>query len=436
MKLSPSLRVAAVAVTGATVIALSGCSLGGSSSGDDSSSESSGDTIKIGYVTPETGSLAAFSESDDFVLEQMRAHFDENGITLADGTTYDVEIIKKDTQSDSKRAADVASELILEDEVDMILVSSTPETNNPVSDQCEANQVVCISTVAPWETWFFGRGGSDTVDFKYTFHFFWGLGDVLPVYEDIWKKGAPGETNLGALFPNDGDGEAWAGAVPPFAEAAGYTVNNPGAFPNGTTDFSSQIASLKQNGDDVLVSIMVPPDFITFWKQAVQQGYQPKVATVAKAIEFPSVVEALGNLGNNLSTEVWWSPSYPFSSSLTGDSSAAFAEKYEEASGKQWTMPLGFAEALFEVANAAFSKSETTDSEDLAAAMSTLNVDTLVGNLDWANGPMPGVATSPVTGGQWRLTGDAEYTIEIVSNVGYPEIPTTSEVQPIDWPKQ
>lgn len=431
MKLFSGRKVAAIAVAGATVIALSGCSgsLGGDSSGG------SGDVIKIGYVTPETGALSAFSESDDFVLEQMTAYFDENGITLADGSKHDVEIIKKDTQSDSKRAADVASELILKDEVNMILVSSTPETNNPVSDQCEANQVVCVSTVAPWQTWYFGRA-LDKTPSKYTFHFFWGLDNVLPIYADIWEKAAPGETNLGALFPNDGDGEAWAGAVPPFAEAEGYTVNNPGAFPNGTTDFSAQIASLKSNNDSALVSIMVPPDFITFWKQAVQQGYNPKVATVAKAIEFPSVLEALGNLGNNLCTEIWWSPQYPFSSSLTGDSSADFAAAYEEYSGKQWTMPLGFAEALFEVANAAFSASKSTSSEDLAAAMSTLSVDTIVGNLDWANGPVPGVAVSPVTGGQWRLVGDAKYEIEIVSNVGFEEIPTTSAVEPIDWPKQ
>lgn len=431
MKLFSGRKVAAIAVAGATVIALSGCSgsLGGDSSGG------SGDVIKIGYVTPETGALSAFSESDDFVLEQMTAYFDENGITLADGSKHDVEIIKKDTQSDSKRAADVASELILKDEVNMILVSSTPETNNPVSDQCEANQVVCVSTVAPWQTWYFGRA-LDKTPSKYTFHFFWGLDNVLPIYADIWKQAAPGDTNLGALFPNDGDGEAWAGAVPPFAEAEGYTVNNPGAFPNGTTDFSAQIASLKSNNDNALVSIMVPPDFITFWKQAVQQGYNPKVATVAKAIEFPSVLEALGNLGNNLCTEIWWSPQYPFSSSLTGESSADFAAAYEEYSGKQWTMPLGFAEALFEVANAAFSASKSTSSEDLAAAMSTLSVDTIVGNLDWANGPVPGVAVSPVTGGQWRLVGDAKYEIEIVSNVGFEEIPTTSAVEPIDWPKQ
>jgi len=82
MKLSPSLRVAAVAVASAIVVALSGCALGAGSSGDGTSSGSSGDTIKIGYVTPETGSLAAFSESDDFVLEQMKTYFDANGITI------------------------------------------------------------------------------------------------------------------------------------------------------------------------------------------------------------------------------------------------------------------------------------------------------------------------------------------------------------------
>ena len=31
------------------------------------------------------------------------------------------------------------------------LAAVTPETTNPVSDQCEANGVPCISTVAPWQ---------------------------------------------------------------------------------------------------------------------------------------------------------------------------------------------------------------------------------------------------------------------------------------------
>ena len=54
----------------------------------------------------------------------------------------------------------MAQELILNDEVDLIVVSSTPETVNPVSDQCEANGVPCISTVAPWQAWYLDATGN------------------------------------------------------------------------------------------------------------------------------------------------------------------------------------------------------------------------------------------------------------------------------------
>ena len=64
--------------------------------------------------------------------------------------------------------------------------------------------------------------------------------------------------------------------------------------------------------------MVIPPDFTTFWKQALQQGFKPKVASIGKAILFPVAVEALGKDGNNLSSEVWWSPNHPFKSSLTG----------------------------------------------------------------------------------------------------------------------
>ena len=111
------------------------------------------DSIKIGYVSPQTGPLAGFGEADDYVIDSIREQF-KDGLKIGD-ETYQIEIIVKDSQSNPNRAADVASELILKDEVDMILVSSTPETTNPVSDQCEVNEIPCISTVAPWQPWFF-----------------------------------------------------------------------------------------------------------------------------------------------------------------------------------------------------------------------------------------------------------------------------------------
>ncbi|MEM1401338.1 MAG: ABC transporter substrate-binding protein, partial [Pseudomonadota bacterium] len=86
------------------------------------------DTIKIGFVSPKTGPLAPFAESDDFVIGGV-AEALKDGLTI-DGTTYGVEIIVKDSQSNPNRAADVASDLILSDEVNLMVVSSTPETTN------------------------------------------------------------------------------------------------------------------------------------------------------------------------------------------------------------------------------------------------------------------------------------------------------------------
>ncbi len=113
------------------------------------------DTLKIGYVSPQTGPLAPFGEADKWVIEQMKGAF-KDGITVG-GKKYAVEIVLKDSQSNPNRAGEVANDLILKDKVAMILTAGTPETANPVSDACELNKLQCVSSVAPWQPWFFGR---------------------------------------------------------------------------------------------------------------------------------------------------------------------------------------------------------------------------------------------------------------------------------------
>ena len=98
-----------------------------------------GKTIKFGYVSPETGSLAPFGAADAFVIGALKSLL-AKGVTIK-GVTYPIEIIVKDSQSTDATAASVAEDLIKNDKVDIMLVSSTPDTTNPVSDQCEANQV-------------------------------------------------------------------------------------------------------------------------------------------------------------------------------------------------------------------------------------------------------------------------------------------------------
>lgn len=101
--------------------------------------------------------MAGFAESDDHILQAISEKF---GQGLANtGKSWTVEILSKDSQSKPNRAAEVASELILSDEVDLIVAAWTPDTVNPVSDQAELNGTPCITTDCPWQPYFLGRGG-------------------------------------------------------------------------------------------------------------------------------------------------------------------------------------------------------------------------------------------------------------------------------------
>ena len=123
-----------------------------------------------------------------------------------------------------------------------------------------------------------------------------------------------------------------------------------GLYPPLSDDFTAQITQLKKMNADIACGIFNPPQFAIFWTQCAQQGFRPKIVTPPKALLFPTAVEALGDRGAGMSTEVWWSHHHPFKSGLTGETAQQYCDAYEKASGKQWTQPLGFKHANLEVA--------------------------------------------------------------------------------------
>jgi branched-chain amino acid transport system substrate-binding protein len=400
---------------------------------DSAVAQTKGRALRIGYVSPQTGPLAGFGEADTFVIAGIRRAV-AKGLTARD-RAHPVEILVRDSQSDPNRAAEVASRLILSDRVDLMLVASTPETTNPVSDQCEVNGVPAISSVCPWQPWFFGRGGKPETGFKWTYHFFWGLEDIIGVFIDMWGA-LPTNKVVGALWPNDGDGNAWSDpqrGFPPALAKAGYQVVDPGRYPNLSDDFSTQIAAFKSAKVEIVTGVPLPPDWTTFWKQAAQQGFRPKIATVGKALLFPRSVEALGDRGDGMSTEVWWTPRHPFKSSLTGASAAALATAYTRETRKQWTQPLGFIHALFEVGLDALRRATSPDDRAaVAAAVKATRLDTIVGPVSWGKGPVPNVTRTPLVGGQWGRGKDFRFDMTIVSNGAAPSIPVAGKLRPLE----
>ena len=386
-----------------------------------------GAKIKLGYVSPQSGPLAGFAESDAYNINAF----------LATEAGKNFEVIVKDSQSNPNRAAEVAKELIVDDEIDLMLVASTPENTNPVATTCEAEGMPVISTKAPWQPWFIGQQGNPAdpaswKPFNFAFHYFWGLEDVIAVFLNMWNQI---ETNkaVGGLFPNDGDGNAWGdpnvGVGPGFA-AQGYTLTDPGRYQNLTDDFSAQINAFKAANCEIVTGVVIPPDFTTFRNQAIQQGFNPKIITVAKAILFPQSVEALGEAGHNLSSEVWWSNTHPFKSSLTGQSAADLAADFTAQTQRPWTQPIGFIHSLFEVATNVMGRvSDTKDAEAVAAAIAATSMDTMVGRIAWDGAGLPPFAATNVcktqlVGGQWRRAEDGTFNLVVVDNQTAPNIPT------------
>tara|TARA_B110000116_G_C16556545_1_gene455536 strand:- start:149 stop:757 length:609 start_codon:yes stop_codon:yes gene_type:complete len=199
-------------------------------------------------------------------------------------------------------------------------------------------------------------------------------------------------------------------------------------------DFSSYINAFKNNDVEIITGVMIPPDFTTFWTQAIQQGFKPKVASIGKAILFPSALEALGDNGHNLSSEIWWSPNHPFQSSLNGMSAKQLADGYSTATSKQWTQPIGFVHALFEVAVDVLERSDDpSNPTSITKAIQETDLDTIVGNINWSKGPVKNVAKTPLVAGQWRLVNDKyKYDLVITYNGMAPEIPLTGKTEAID----
>lgn len=390
--------------------------------------------IRVGFISPRTGPLGSFGEADGYILELARKSL-ASGLTTG-GKSYTVEIIERDTQSDPARASQLAKSLINDEKVDMILAISTPEVINPVADACEAAGVPCLSTVMPWEAFYFGRGAKpgEPSPFKWTYLFSFGVADFVKSYVSQWSL-IPNNKRVAALLPNDADGNAIRAALLPELTKAGFTVIDGGAYETGTTDFSAQIAKFKAEKCEILCTFPIPPDFATFWRQAAQQGLakRMKIVQVAKTGLFASTIEVLGPLGYNISVAAYWHKQFPYKSQLTGLSGVALADGYEKTSGRQWTQQLGATMSLLDAGVAALKASGNPKTKAaVAKAISTLQTTTMMGKVDFTKGPVANVSPTAMIGAQWvKAPAGSKFKLDYVltENAGDKAVPVSAKIK-------
>ena len=192
------------------------------------------------------------------------------------------------------------------------------------------------------------------------------------------------------MWPNDADGNAIRRRLGPLLKKAGYTIVDPGAYTDGTNDYSVADRHVQGGGLRDLQHLPDPARLRHVLAAGRPAGLQaedrarsprPGCSRRRSRRSAPS--------GSSLASAAYWTPTYPYTSSLTERRLARqLADGYQTAAGKQWNQQLGPSLALFDVANAALKA--TADPKDKAAVAErdrqTLEVDTPIGKLEWGKG--------------------------------------------------
>ena len=85
-----------------------------------------------------------------------------------------------------------------------------------------------------------------------------------------------------------------------------------------------------------------------------------------------------------------------------------------------------------EVGLDALKRSASVDDKGaIVAAIKATNLNTLVGPISWARGPVPNVTKTPLVGGQWGRGKAVRFDMTIVSNRSAPNIPTGGKLRPL-----
>ena len=398
---------------------------------------SSTSTITLGYISPFTGALAGFASGDKFVIDTIRnTPAYAKGFKVG-GKTYQVNIIVTDSRSDPNRASQLARQLILRNNVDLLLTSSTPETVNPVAVVGQTEGVPCLATNDPWESWYSGLGGNPalpTTKLQFCTLFFFGLKNLQECYTPMWNRISAANKDIACQYPDDADGNAFRTVFEKFIVESGYTPVDGGPYTDGTTDYTAMITRFKDTDSQFFSNCALPPDFNIFWRQAHQQGWRPRLATVAKVLLFPADTVPLGPLVNNIATNSWWGPYMPNKSSLDpGLNAARLVKDFQAQTGREWVQAIGSTYSLFEVAHQAFSDvSDPHDKQELANALHNVHYDGMCGLLNFAAGPAPGVAIIPPVGVQWKATGGGRFPFEmrVVDNTLNPAARLGAHLEP------
>ncbi|MEU4746363.1 ABC transporter substrate-binding protein, partial [Actinosynnema sp. NPDC023658] len=314
-------------------------------------------TPLIGIVLARTGRLAPLGVPLDFVARAL---------------PWPVEVLVRDSAStaDGARAAALS---LADAGVRLVVTLGGTETLPAVARACTEREVPCVSTTLPWQV-FAGEVFDDRHRPGWAFHFSWGVDDIAEVFADLWEHLGAARA-VGCLWNDGTQGIALRRWFRPVARARGHALVD--------LSYRERGGELPDLGEkEVVTSAATAADLA-----AAVRRVRPRLVTCSRWLTYPFSVAAHDRL-NHVATIVYWTPEH------RDGAGREPATAYEATTGTPWLQPLGVAHAAPEVACHAVTASDSR--AGTAGVLARLRLGTAAGTLDWAGGPVPGVARIPL----------------------------------------
>ena len=361
-----------------------GCGSSDSANTDTNTDTTDGDTIKIGFIGPLSGSTAMYGEA---VCYGAKIYFDE--LNEQGGINgKQVEYITYDSKGDPTEATNAYTRLVDEDGVVAIVGPVLTGETLAVAQLAAEDGVPVVTASAT---------GDSITD----------IGDTL--FRTCFKDSFQGTkmadycgqvlsyTNVAILY-NNAD-EYSVGLTDAFrAEAAnaGVTVVAEESYASGDTDFKSQLTNIKNSGAQAIFF----PFYYDECYLAMQQAKEVGVDVPFLGGDGLSGLTTIADVDTTVIEGAIYSDH--FSADGGNDATAEFKATYESLYG---VTPMGFAylacDAAMVIAEAV-KNAASTDYADVVEAMKAVDMDCLTGHyvFDEDNNPIKEAAMTKVENGE------------------------------------
>ena len=371
-RLNKKLIMAVVVLAMLVGAVLSGC-------GESGNYATQKNFITIGCVCPLTGELASYGEGTLETEEAAVAEINENEGIYIDTLQRKLKIrfLVKDSESTAQGAKEAAEQLINEENVDLVISGSGAVTAIAVAGVCESAKVPFFSVDAENGAWL--ESGS----YQYCFNCSYDNESRLEALKDVFEE--QGITSVGFMAVRSEESEDFAETLATFASENGLKITNPGYLDPDTPNYSAAAKALASAKVQAVICFMEADEFSALWATDDMKSFAPQMSVLVNNHLF---VNDIADITHGIDikefyTVTSWDKKYPFESSLTDEDGSVLGLWWEDTFLSSSSELLGYKHGNVEIAIDAVKLAMALDAEDVISAAGSMNVDTVLGVVDF-----------------------------------------------------